>query len=189
MNILIDGLPTAIQIGDKVHEINADYQTGLRIVTAFEDNELTAYEKCAVLITLLYKESPADFETAIKKGVLFLDCGEGKKEEGIGDGIRKYSFIHDSKYIFSGVDRVLHGRLSTGKFVHWWEFVMAFMELPEDCMMSRIIYLRTQYAKNKLTREERQQYNEMRDIVELPLELTSEEEAVKDKFMKLIGKG
>lgn len=66
---------------------------------------------------------------------------------------------------------------------------MAFMELPEDCMMTRIIYLRTQQAKGKLTKEERQQWYEMRDILELPIELTAEEQAARDEFMRLFGKG
>lgn len=189
MNILIDGLPTAIEVSGQICGINPDYQTGLKIIMAFEDYELVAQEKCAVLVQLLYKETPQNFSEAVRLGIKFLDCGEAKQEGSTGDGIRKYSFTHDARYIFAAVDRVLRGKLSKGEPVHWWEFVMAFMDLPEDCLMSRIIYLRAQHAKNKLTKEERQQYYEMQDILELPLDLTPKEQQIQDDFLRLLQKG
>lgn len=189
MNILIDGLPMAIEIDGREYEINADYQTGLRILTAFEDPELTIQERCAVMVALLYKAQPTNFQEAVRLGVIFLDGGQAPEGKKIAsDGNRYYSFKHDARWIYAGVDRVLQGRLSRGVFVHWWEFITAFMELPEDCMMSRILYLRQQYAKGKLTREERRLWYEMRDVLELPIELTEEERAVQDEFMRLLGK-
>ena len=188
MGILISGLPNAIEINEKTYEIDSDYRTCLKIIMAFEDSTLSVIEKSMILVDLLYREMPCDFQEAVKKGIKFLDCGEEEKAaKTVGDS-RKYSFSHDEKYIFSGVDRVLNGRLSKGNYVHWWEFVMAFMELPEDCIMSRIIYFRTQKEKGKLTREEQKIYYENRNIFELPEELTADEEAAKDKFMELLGK-
>jgi hypothetical protein len=186
MNILIDGLPIAIEIDGQEYGINADYQAGLRIITAFEDGDLTIQERCAVMVNLLYKERPENFQEAVRRGVMFLDGGKAPEErtKTVSDGNRYYSFSHDARWIYAGVDRVLHGRLNRGEFVHWWEFMTAFMELPEDCMMSRILYLRQQYAKGKLTREERQQWHEMRDVLELPIELTEEEQAAQDEFMR-----
>lgn len=188
MSMLISGLPTAIEIDGQIYEINADYQTALKIIMAFEDSELTGFEKSLLLIDLLYKERPQNTEEAINKGVKYLDCGENQGKGEPIDTQRKYSFAHDEKYIFSGVDRVLNGRLSKGDFVHWWEFVMAFMELPEDCIMSKIIYFRTQFAKGKLTKEELRAYQENRDLFELPEEFTAEEQAKADEFMRLLGK-
>jgi hypothetical protein len=187
MNILIDGLPTAIEIDGHEYSINADYQTGLKIIVAFEDSELAIFERCLVLVELLYKEKPENFQEAVRLGIVFLNGGTDPKEEKQkADGNRYYSFNHDARWIYAGVDRVLQGRLSRGEIVHWWEFMTAFMELPEGCMMGRILYLRQQYAKGKLTKEERQQWSEMRDILELPVELTSEEQSMADEFMRLL---
>ena len=190
MGILVDGLPKAILIDDKDYKINADYQSAIRIINAFEDKNLLDQEKAYILIELLYKEQPHNIEMAVKKGIQFLDCGDANNNEGGGQNEgRRYSFKHDEKYIFAGVNKVLNSRLSKGEFVHWWEFVMAFMELPEDCLMSRIIYFRTQYAKGKLSREEKLLYVKNKSIFQLPEELDNEEEALKDKFMeKIIGK-
>ena len=184
MNILIDGLPTAVYVGGQIYDINADYQTGLRIITAFEDPDLTKNEKCMVLVCLLYKERPEPYAEAVLQGLKFLDCGDKRESDNSsGSGGRRYSFAQDARYIYAGVDRVLQGRLNRGEFVHWWEFATAFMELPEDCMMSRILYLRIQKAKGKLTKEERQQWEEMHDILELPEELSPEDQRTKDAFL------
>ena len=188
MGMLISGLPTAIMVNGTAHEIDASYHTCLTIIIAFEDNSLTNTEKAMLLLDLLYKNKPSDLNTAFEKGIQFLDCGEVSKGGEGGYSERRYSFSYDEKYIFSGVNRVLNGRLSTGEFVHWWEFVMAFMELPEDCIMSRILYFRSQFAKGKLTKEEKQVYYENRSMFELPIKLTAEEEAAEAEFMALLGK-
>ncbi len=188
MNLLIDGLPTAIEIDGLVYEINSDYQTGIKIITAFEDKEITSLEKQSVLINLLYKNCPQNIEIALEKGVKFLNCGDLNASESEDNGQRVYSFSHDEKYIFSAVDRVLNGRLSRKEYVHWWEFVMAFMDLPEDCMMSKIIYYRTRCETGKLTKEEKKAYFDNRKVFELPLELTAEEQAKADDFMRLLEK-
>ncbi len=190
MNILIDGLPEAIEIDDIIYDINADYQTALRILQAYEDDDLTAQERCIVLLNLLYKEPPQNPLKAVKQGLRYLDCGDDTEEKQLqttADGCRYYSFTHDARWIYAGVDRVLNGRLSRGSFVHWWEFVTAFMELPEDCMMSRILYLRQQRAKGKLSLEERRQWVDMRHILELPVQLSETEQAARDAFMELLG--
>ncbi|HCX63444.1 MAG TPA: hypothetical protein DHU59_13550 [Clostridiales bacterium] len=184
--ILTDGLPTAIVVDGIEYDINADYQTCLKIIMAFEDNELTQDEKYMLLVELLYKEPPHHIHAAIKQGVKFLDCGDSKDGSGESDSIRKYSFTQDDKYIYRAVDGVLHGRLSKGDFVHWWEFVLAFMELPEDCFMSRLIQLRTQKAKGKLSKEERELYYKIRDIVDLKEEYSVEEQKQINEFMELL---
>lgn len=185
MGVLTSGLPTAISVNGQVCSIREDYQTCLRIIMAFEDMELTSMEKAMVLLELLYIDKPDDLQTALEKGIQFLDCGDKRgDEEESGDASRKYSFSKDEKYIFAGVNKVLNGRLSTGEFVHWWEFVLAFMDLPEDCMMSKIIYYRTQYAKGKLTREEKEVWVKNRDIFELPMERTAEEKRAEEEFFR-----
>lgn len=190
MNILLDGLPRAIGVAGQTIDINADYQTGLRIITAYEDPELTIQEKHIVMIKLLYKQPPADMQEAIIQGVKYLNSGEGGESEG-GESPsgRKYSFSFDAGWIYAGVDRVLGGKLSRGEFVHWWVFYTAFMDLPEDCMMSRILYLRAQHEKGKLSKEERQQWAASRKILELPAELTQEDYDVQTEFMRLLNGG
>ena len=187
MNILVDGYPRYIDIDGKSYGINTSYRVGLKIILAFEDNELSYLEKNLLLVKLLYKEEPKNFAHAIEKGIQYLDCRTKNISNQSGNHEdRRYSFSYDEKFIFSAVDKVLNGKLSRGDDVHWWEFVMAFMELPEDSLMSKIIYYRTQFAKGKLTKEEKQIYFQNKDIFELPDNLNQDEQNKINEFLQLL---
>ena len=97
----------------------------------------------------------------------FLNCGEENEQKQTNKKKRVYSFDKDSKYIFTAVDRVTDGKLSENKQLHWWLFCMAFMEVSEDSFFSRMIHLRTQKQKGKLTKEEKQFWKDNKDILEL----------------------
>lgn len=187
MGALLDGLPLAIEIDGKEYQINSDFHTGLRIILAFEDTELTISEKSFILVDQLYQEEPEDFVKAVSAGIRYLDCGEEQREGG-GNGCRMYSFSQDERHIFSGVDKVLNGRLSRGEYVHWWEFVFAFMELPEDCMMSKILYFRSRRNAGKLTKEEREVWTKNRELFELEEPQTAKEKEQFEEFMGRLGK-
>ena len=62
MNPLINKLPTKIKVGDEVIEINADFRNCLKIIIAYEDNDLTIQEKHLIMLKLLYKTMPKDIE-------------------------------------------------------------------------------------------------------------------------------
>ena len=186
MGVLLEGLPTAIEIEGEVYPIHTDFQTGLRIILAFEDTALTLSEKAVILVEQLYKVKPKDFAKAVSFGIRYLNCGENRGE-GNGRGQRMYAFSQDERYIFSGVDKVLNGRLSRGEYVHWWEFVFAFMELPEDCMMSKILYYRSRRNAGRLTKEEQRLWAKNRDIFELEETQTAEEKEKYDNFMNRLG--
>ena len=184
-NFLTDGFPTQAEVAGKVYDLNTDYRTCIRIIQAMEDVDLTDIEKQSILLCLLYREVPKDIPEAVKKAVLFLNCGEENESEG---GERVYSFRQDDRYIFAAVDKVLQGRLSKGESVHWWEFVSAFMEMPEDCVMSRILYYRSRKNAGKLTKEEREVWAKNRELFELAEEQTREEHRKEAMFLQRLGK-
>lgn len=186
MNPLLTGLPTQLEVAGETVEIDSDYRTALLIMTAYEDRSLTPAEQHAVLVARLYRRLPADYPAAVAAGLAFLnfdDRDKPQEEREQRESPRLYSWKYDGKYIFAAVNKALNGRLCTGGFVHWWEFLMGFMEIGSDCMLSRMIYLRKQFAEGKLTKEERRQYAELRDILEFPEELTDEEQAAADVFL------
>ena len=187
MNVLIDGLPTAVEIDGLEYELNTDYRVGLQIMTAFEDPELTGFEKQAVMLQLLYPVIPPDTRQAAELAVKFLNCGQnpqpGDKE---ADTTRYYSWSQDSRYIMSAIEQTYHVDLSAAN-LHWWRFSYMFLDLHEDCFFRRLIYLRKQKAKGKLTKEEKEWYYSMREVVDLPEIYTSEEQAAINKFMAQLG--
>lgn len=186
MNPLLTGLPTQLDVAGETVEIDADYRTALLILTAYEDRSLTPAEQHAVLVARLYRRLPADYKSAIQAGIAFLNFADRDTRDNESEPRelpRLYSWKYDGKYVFAAVNKALNGRLCTGGFVHWWEFLMGFMEIGSDCMLSRMIYLRKQFAEGQLTKEERRQYAELRDILEYPEELTDEEQVAADVFL------
>lgn len=187
MNVLIDGLPTAVEIDGQEYELNTDYRVGLQIMTAFEDPDLTGFEKQVVMLQLLYPVVPSNAHRAAELAVKFLNCGqEPKQSDEEPDATRYYSWSQDSRYIMSAIEQAYHIDLSQAK-MHWWRFSYMFLDLHENCFFSRLIYLRKQKAKGKLTKEEKEWYYSMREIVDLPEVYTSEEQATINKFMAQLG--
>lgn len=190
MNILTGQLPTAVEIDGIVYDLNSDFRTCLSIILAFEDQELTNYEKQIVMLNLLYKEIPGNSQEACRLGVKFLDCGDDQEDKGAHDDVtgRLYSFEKDAKYIYSAIKQSHGVDLETVNYLHWWKFSYMFLDLREDCFFHRLIHLRRQKKLGKLTKEERELYYRIQDIVDLSEVRTNEEQKVADEFMKLLNR-
>lgn len=192
MNALLSSPPTALNIDGTEYKINYDYRTCLKIILAYEDEELTGQEKTQVMLELLYEIIPDDVEQAISKALWFLDCGESTEntEQYFShDTGRLYSFSHDAKYIFSAV-RYTHGLdLDEHPNLHWWKFNYLMFDLDDGCFFNRIIYFRRQKSLGKLTQDEWKVYNEMAHVFELPIRMTAADRAADDEFMSLLNGG
>lgn len=191
MNILIENLPEAVEVDEKVYKINTDFRNCLRIILAYEDNELSDREKVFVMLRNLYGEKiPQNLKEAVRMAVKFLNCGEERDEENAGDsGYRLYSFSQDAKYIYSAIKQSHGVDLETVHGLHWWKFCYMFLDLKEDCFFNRMVSLRQKYFEGKLTKEERGVYAKLRNILEIEQTFTAEEKAAEERFMKLLKGG
>ncbi|MBP1737276.1 MAG: hypothetical protein H6Q60_1157 [Oscillospiraceae bacterium] len=168
MNPLLESFPTAVRVDGAVYEVNADFRVCLKIILAFEDTELTDYEKQEVMLRLLYPVVPGNLQEAASKAVRFLDGGESQQDGSIGDHRRLYSFSKDAKFIYSAVKQTHGIDLETVGFLHWWKFLYLFMDLREDCTFQRLIYYRQKLRRGKLTKEEREYCNSIAELLALP---------------------
>ena len=118
MNPMLTRFPESVRIDGVRYPLNTDFRVGLRIMSAYEDPQLTRFERQVVLCRLLYQEQPSDFTQAVREGVRFLDGGEQPRETG---GRRLYSFDQDGAYIYSAILQT-HGidlqtvKMHCGKF-------------------------------------------------------------------------
>ena len=181
MNLLTDSLPTKILIKNKVFHINCDYRTVIKIILAFEDEELTPNEKSYIMLKLLYKEDiPDDYlEEAIKKAIKFIDLGQEIKETEPVQ--RVFSYKKDGNYIFSGINQTHHIDLESMPNLHWWKFMALFMDMGTECTFNELIYYRKRKIEGKLTKEEKKKYREIKDLVSL--EETKKINTAKQKFL------
>ena len=70
MNILTEELPKTIEIHGKKYPVNSDFRNCLRIMLAFEDNELTQHEKQVVLLDNLYVLRPDDIQASLEEAAI-----------------------------------------------------------------------------------------------------------------------
>lgn len=167
MNILTSSLPTKIRVNNNIYNINYDYRTVINILLAFEDVELTQEEKIFIMLNNLYQvEIPnEDLEEAISQAIKFIDCGENYTNNN--SKTRIYSFKKDAGYIFTGINSTHHIDIDEKPNLHWWKFVKFFMDMSSECMFGELVYYRTRKAEGKLTKEEKQQYEKIKNLVDL----------------------
>ena len=191
MNTLIDKFPTKALIDGRVYELNTDFRSCLKIILAFEDDELLDFEKAEIMLRNLYGENiPKNTDEAIRKAIYFLDCGEEDDEKKVGtsNSTRLYSFTKDAKYIYSAIKQTHGIDLESIEYLHWWKFVYLFLDLNPECFFCKIIDLRNKKKKGKLSKEEKRLYIQLYDILELnnKPKFTEEEQKEIDEFMELL---
>lgn len=163
MNILIDRPPETVEIDGREYPVNSDFRTCLKIILAFEDGELTPYEKQFILLENLYDEIPEDKLKAMETGLRFLNGGDGDNETS---SPRVYSFEKDAGYIFAAF-RQTHGiDLETAE-LHWYKFLALFMDLGANTTFCELVNLRKRVKTGKASKEERAAAREMGKVFEL----------------------
>lgn len=168
MNILVDEPPETVTITDTEFQLNTDFRACLKIIMAFEDNELTPQEKQLVLLGNLYSVVPNDLTAALDRANWFLNGGkEDTPDENPTNPVRVYSFAKDGNFIYAAF-RQTHGiDLSTAK-LHWWTFLALFMDLGQDTTFCQLTALRKRLKTGKASKEEKAAAFEMGEMIDLP---------------------
>lgn len=190
-NILVDLLPTAVELGGEEVALNTDFRDCLRVILAFEDPALTDVEKQAVLLDNLYPDPPSDVAEAFEMGIRFLDNGGDGSPGDEGDALRLYSFEQDAALIFAAF-RQTHGiDLESVEYLHWWKFLALFMDLGSDTTFCTLVALRKRIKTGRATKEEQRLYREMRDVADLcePDTRTAVEIEQEAEFLRLVAEG
>jgi len=168
MNILVDAPPESITIADTEYQLNTDFRACLKIIMAFEDNELTPQEKQLVLLGNLYSVVPNDLTAALDRANWFLNGGkENTPDENPTSPVRVYSFAKDGNFIYAAF-RQTHGiDLSTAK-LHWWTFLALFMDLGQDTTFCQLTALRKRLKTGKASKEEQAAAHDMGEMIDIP---------------------
>lgn len=175
MNRLTERPQTHISINGKEYPLNYDYRSALltqEALSAANDEEIQPLSACFVAIKFMLNIDGSELTEN--------DRGEALK--GIADYLHKYARISDSdktrndkkppllsleqdaQMIYDAF-QLLHIDLDS-QDISYPRFMSLLRELPQDCQLCRIIYLRQQHQRNKLTKEEKEEINRRgRDIV------------------------
>lgn len=165
MNILIDLLPSSVEIDDTEYEINTDFRISVLFSLLMEDNELTEEQKVLQAVNLYYPVVPNNIGKAIEQIKWFYSCG--KSDKPIGSKKRKtnskkvFDFEADANYIYSAFMSQYRIDLQDIRQLHWWKFKALLEGLKEDNKLSKIIEYRSVDLSKIKDKEQRKFYKEM----------------------------
>ena len=178
---MIGLLPKSLEIDGRDYEINSDFRVALLIFKAYNDGELSDYEKASVCLKCLFQEMPKDLNKALEKAVWFLDGGDMPKSKQAPAPMMDWE--QDQYIIFPALNKVAGCEIRSVKYLHWWSFLGLFHEIDEG-LYSQVMNIRAKKIKGKrLEKWERDFYIEHRELIDIRHELTAEEQAELD-FIK-----
>lgn len=184
-------LPTSFLLQGREYAINADFRPCVNIMRMFERTDLTDSEKIECMVEIFYKDTiPYRLvPEAAQKAVWFLNLGDESidKKQGFPLG-RLFSWEQDLKFIISAVDKSAGFSIRSREFYHFWEFMSAFFESGE-CVFNTIVHQRKLKRTGKQTKADKEWWAENKDIAELKVELTADEQEVLDAFNALLKGG
>jgi hypothetical protein len=157
---------------------NGDFRVALDVIEALNDKELTQQEQIQCALFIFYGEELekiTDYERAAQLMVAFINGGQEDTEESTKPSVMDWK--HDFAQIAPPISRTLgYDPRLPDKFTHWWTFLGAYMEIGE-CTFSNIVSIRSKRMKGKkLEKWEEEFYRENRKMIDLPYNLSPEDE-------------
>lgn len=165
--------PTSLNIGGVEYEIRTDYRVVLDLLMALNDPELSdsnkkmsAYMQSRVILEIMFPDCdniPQEhIQEALDKVAEFIDMG-------IGDDSKKpktMDWEQDAPIIIPAINKVLNREIRAEKYMHWWTFLGAYMEIGEG-LFSNVIHIRQKKAKGKkLEKWEQEFYKENKSLID-----------------------
>lgn len=184
-NILLDRLPQEW----KGIPIDTDFQIGIQMFWALEDDRLSYEERLYMAGKLLFDgQMPEEPEDLIEAVSWFLNgwntdnLPENRAEAPVMD------YQQDQWRIWTAFIRQYGINLNRKK-LHFWEF-MALLRNLDECAFTRVVEIRDKKLTAKMSAEEKQYYREQKRIYDLrqqgkKQEYTEEEKGKIDAFDEL----
>lgn len=173
-------LPISVEIDGKDYKIRnkCDYRVILDVISALNDKETDDETKirCALFIFYEDMENIKDIQLAVNEMMKIINLGE-EVNPNEPEKPKMMDWEHDYNNVTPPISRVLgYSVRDKNNYTHWYDFVGAYMEIGE-CYFSQIISIRSKIKKGKkLDEQDRQFYKEHKKEIDLPMELSEEEQ-------------
>ena len=172
-------LPISVEIDGKEYAITnkCDYRMVLDVICALNDNDLDDEQKIRTALYIFYQDISEcdDFEKAVKE--MYKIIAYGEEDDGQSENKPKLmDWEHDFNVLVAPVNRVLGYEIRSVDYLHWYTFLSAYFEIGE-CQFQTIVSIRSKRMKGKkLDDWEKEFYRENKKMVDLPQNLTEEEQ-------------
>lgn len=173
MNILVDLVPTTVNIDNKEYEINSDFRTSILFELLMQDGTIEEDDKILMALQLYYPDIPENIKKAIEQMLWFYRCGKdvsSSKGNGKSKGVTQiYSFEYDDDYIYSAFLDQYNIDLQDIEYLHWWKFKAMFKALKDDNMIVKIMGYRSMDLSKVKDKEQKAYYKRMQKLYEIPI--------------------
>lgn len=173
MNILVDLVPTTVNIDNKEYEINSDFRTSILFELLMQDGIIDEDDKILMALQLYYPDIPENIKEAIEQMLWFYRCGKdvsSSKGNGKSKGVTQiYSFEYDDDYIYSAFLDQYGVDLQDIEYLHWWKFKAMFKSLKDDNMIVKIMGYRSMDLSKVKDKEQKAYYRRMQKLYEIPI--------------------
>lgn len=165
--------PTSLNVGGVDYEIRTDYRVVLDLLTALsspdladDDNKMTAYMQSRVIMEIMFPDCDSipmeHWQEAIDKVSEFIDMGISED----ANKPKSMDWEQDAPILIPAINRVLNCEIRAQKYMHWWTFLGAYMEIGES-LFSNVVHIRQKKAKGKkLEKWELDFYKENKSLID-----------------------
>lgn len=179
MNILIDTVPTSVDIDGVEYEINSNFRYGILFELLMQDSTIEEKDKICMALDLYYPVIPTNINEAIDKILWFYRCGKNITSQKCTGKDREatqiYSFEYDDDYIYSAFLDQYGVDLQDIEYLHWWKFKAMFKSLKEDNMIVKIMGYRNIDLSKIKDKEQKDYYKKMQKLYEIPVSKNEKE--------------
>nr|DAQ06922.1 MAG TPA: hypothetical protein [Caudoviricetes sp.] len=181
-------LPQSLSVGGKEWNIRTDFRAVLDALRFFNDPEYEMDEKFLICLTIIYIDfddmPPELYEEAAEKATEFIDMGI---QEDKAKKPHMMDWEQDGQIIIPAVNRVLGREVRADKYLHWWTFLGAYLEIGES-LFQQVLAIRQKKMKGKkLEKWEKEFYSQNKSLVDLKARYTAEELEEQRRLNEILG--
>lgn len=195
-NMLLDGLPSAVDVLGQSVPIATDYRVGILLERLLFNRHKTDIEKLEEALRMYYPGHvfrAEELEPAVDAMMDFYRCGrhpKKKDDQQAGtpgdDSEKSFDYDYDAGYIYASFVQAYGIDLATQK-LHWWQFRALFESLPEDTKIMKVIGYRRAKVPDKASSDTRQEIERLKELYALPLD--PDQEAAMTDLTEILCRG
>lgn len=181
-------LPKTVEIGDCEQPIRWNWQSAVDTMESMDDPEISGQERTWSAFKCFYpgldEMSPVNWGEALERLIWFINGGETSTPDE-PKRPKLVDWEQDLPLIVAAVNRILGTDVRGRDDIHWWTFLTAYQEIPDDCTFAQVVGIRYKLSRHKpLDKGEREWYRNNRRLVDMKRRFTAEEEDLTREWIK-----
>ena len=163
---MLGDLPKSLTIDGDEFEIRTDFRDVLRVVAAFNADELSEQEKVLICLRQIFVDAgripESHLADAFSAAIKFIECSSSKGETASKPLV---DWEKDEQMFFAAVNKTAGFEVRAVPYLHWWTFLGYFQNIDQEDLWGQVLTIRQKQAKHKkLEKWEQEFFNANRDL-------------------------